>query len=108
MEGDVETALDRIGAVCDTVVVKLGKKGSLIRHKGHTVRAGVQPVDAVDTTGAGDSYAAGFLYGYTQGWDASRCADLAARVASLTVSQVGAVVRDRGAMEAALAAVADA
>ncbi len=107
VQGDVETALERIGAVCETVVVKLGKKGSLIRHKGETVRAGVQPVEAVDTTGAGDSYAAGFLYGYTRGWDAGRCADLAARVASLTVSQVGAVVRDRGAMEAAKAAVVD-
>lgn len=108
VEGGVDAALDTLGAICDTVVVKLGKRGSLVRHRGETFRAGVHVVNAVDTTGAGDSYAAGFLYGYTHGWSPTRSADLAARVASLTVAQVGAVVRNRDAMQEALSAAAGA
>ncbi len=104
-ESDVATALDRLGEAVRTVVVKLGRRGSVVRHEGETYEVGVHPVTARDTTGAGDAYAAGFLYGYIHGWDPARAADLGARVASLTVGQVGAVVRDRAAMQAALAAV---
>ena len=50
------------------------------------------------------AYAAGFLYGYVHGWSPAQAADLAARVAALTVGQVGAVVRQRDAMAAALQA----
>jgi sugar/nucleoside kinase (ribokinase family) len=100
----VEVALARVAEVCDTVVLKLGSRGSVVVHKGQRVEVGVHPVQAVDTTGAGDAYAAGFLYGYIQGWDARRSADLGARIASMTVGQVGAVVRDRDRMLAAIAA----
>ena len=103
-QSDVETALDRLGEKVRTVVVKLGSKGSLVRHAGETVRVGVHAVQARDTTGAGDAYAAGFLYGYVHGWSPAQAADLAARVAALTVGQVGAVVRQRDAMAAALQA----
>lgn len=90
-----QEALEKVAAVVDTVVVKLGREGSLVRHRGADHRAGVHRVHAIDTTGAGDAYAAGFLYGLLQGWSPSRCADLGSRVAAMAVSQVGAVVRDR-------------
>ena len=91
---DVQAALARVAESADTVVVKLGSKGSLVWHEGRTYTAGVHPVDAIDTTGAGDAYAAGFLYGYVSGWSPTHSADLGSRVAAETVAQVGAVVRN--------------
>lgn len=101
--GSPESAIASLSEHVPTVVVKLGARGSLIKHEGVLYPALAYPTNAVDTTGAGDAYAAGYLYGYLQGWDPTRCASLAARVASLTVSQVGAVYRDRAALAAALA-----
>lgn len=99
-----EEALAKVAEVVDTVVMKLGSKGSVVVHKGERVEAGVYPVDAVDTTGAGDAYAAGFLFGYVNGWGAAKSAELGARVASMTVGQLGAVVRDGERMQQAIAA----
>lgn len=87
------------------VVVKLGAEGSLVAHGGHVHHVPSFPTVVRDTTGAGDSYAGAFLYGWLQGWSADRCGELGSRIASLTVAQVGAVVRDRAAVAAALAAV---
>tara|TARA_B100000575_G_C22836297_1_gene490555 strand:- start:227 stop:706 length:480 start_codon:yes stop_codon:yes gene_type:complete len=86
------------------VVVKDGAKGSYVHHNGRLYTLGIHETDAVDSTGAGDAYAAGYLYGITQGWSAARCGDLGARIASLTVGQVGAVCRDVGALRAAVEA----
>ena len=101
---DLDAALAEVADVVDTVVMKLGRRGSVVMHKGERFEVGVFPVDAVDTTGAGDAYAAGFLYGYIHGWDPRRSAELGARVASMTVGQLGAVVRDQKRMRAAIAA----
>lgn len=95
-------ALDKVAEICDTVILKLGGRGSVVQHRGQRVTAGVHPVEAIDTTGAGDAYAAGFLYGYVRGWDAARSADLGSRTAALTVAQLGAVVRDAEAMQDAI------
>jgi sugar/nucleoside kinase (ribokinase family) len=101
---DVEEALAKVCEVVDTVVMKLGGKGSVVVHKGERVNVGVFPVKAIDTTGAGDAYAAGFLFGYVNGWDARRSAELGARIASMTVGQLGAVVRDGSRMQEAISA----
>ncbi len=92
---------DRTGV--RTVIVKLGSQGSLVLEDGVIERVGIRPVKAVDTTGAGDAYAGGYLYGVIHGWPAAACAQLATSVAALTVSQVGAVVKDRGALAALIA-----
>jgi sugar/nucleoside kinase (ribokinase family) len=101
---DLDAAIAEVADVVDTVVMKLGRRGSVVMHKGERFEVGVFPVDAVDTTGAGDAYAAGFLYGYIHGWGPQRSAELGARVASMTVGQLGAVVRDQKRMRAAIAA----
>jgi hypothetical protein len=90
-----EAAFERLSAVVDTTVVKLGSRGSMVSHRGEVVRAGIHRVDAIDTTGAGDAYAAGFLFGLLNDWGPAQSADLGSRVAAMAVSQVGAVVRDR-------------
>lgn len=87
----------------EVVVVKLGPRGSLVASGGEVWKIPVKPITAVDTTGAGDAYAGGFLYGYTRGWAPERCGRLASHVAGLTCSQIGAVVADRAKMAAAVA-----
>jgi sugar/nucleoside kinase (ribokinase family) len=87
------------------IVVKMGSRGSLLWHDGRIERVAAQRVAAVDTTGAGDSFAGGFLYGLALGWEPERCARLGAAVAALTVAQVGATVKDADRIAAALASV---
>lgn len=87
----------------ETVAVKLGARGSIVVHGGVLYRVPVYPVKAVDTTGAGDAYAGGFLYALSQGWGPERAGQLASAVAALAVGQVGAVVKDGQALEKAVA-----
>ncbi|MEC7946598.1 MAG: adenosine kinase [Myxococcota bacterium] len=101
---NAEDAMMSLGEACETVVVKLGARGAVVRSGGRDHRIGIHACDAKDTTGAGDAFAAGFLYGYVHGWDPVRAGDLGARIASATVAQVGAVVRDRDQLAAAVAA----
>lgn len=77
------------------VVVKLGSRGSLVWQGGELARIPVVEVVAKDTTGAGDSYAGGYLFGHTRGWGPEVAGRIGSAVAGLTVSQVGAVVQDR-------------
>jgi len=99
-----EEALDHIAerAKLKTVVVKLGKRGSLVRSGDQRVRIPVHLVEAKDTTGAGDAYAGGFLAGMSRGWDIERCGNLASNVAAITVGQVGATVKDATVLGQAL------
>lgn len=94
-------AVEHLAGWCRTAVVKLGGEGSLVRQDGMTHRIPVFPVRVADTTGAGDAYAGGFLYGWLHGWPAERAGELGSRVAALTVAQLGAVCRDRAAVTAA-------
>ena len=100
-EREPEAAAEVLGEWCRTAIVKLGGRGSYVRSGGVTHHVPVFPVTVADTTGAGDAYAGGFLYGWLRGWAADRCGELGSRVAALTVSQVGAVSRDRAAVLAA-------
>jgi sugar/nucleoside kinase (ribokinase family) len=68
----------------------------------HVIDA-VKGVTVVDTTGAGDAYAAGFLYGYTQGHDLAACGRLGGAMAAHVISHYGG--RPRGDMKALAATV---
>ena len=96
-------ALAEVAQHVPTTIVKLGARGSLVSHEGESFEVPVYPVDAVDTTGAGDCYAAGYLYGWTQGWTPAKSGELGSRIAALTVGQIGAVVRDRDQLMQAVA-----
>lgn len=77
---------------CSSVVIKLGKKGALIcekRDKRFYLPA-LSHIAAVDTTGAGDSFCAGFLFGISSGWDFDACGRFANAVAACCVSATGA------------------
>jgi sugar/nucleoside kinase (ribokinase family) len=66
------------------------EKGSVIMHKGETVIQPATPVETiVDTTGAGDAYTAGFLYGLTSDKSLEECARLGTFCATHVIQQVG-------------------
>lgn len=98
-------AIDVLRDWTDVIVVKLGAEGSLVAMNGEVVHVPAFPVNVVDTTGAGDSYAGGFLYGWLNGWTPRQCGELGSRIASATVGQLGAVVRDRARIRQLVLAV---
>lgn len=75
---------------CETVVLTRSEKGSVVFHKGDMFEIAAEPVvKVVDTTGAGDAYAAGFLYGYTQGLPMNECGRIASIAAAEVISHIG-------------------
>jgi len=64
--------------------------GSVILRGGETVRVAAEPTQVVDTTGAGDAYAAGFLAGFTAGRDLAQCGRIASLAAAEVISHYGA------------------
>ena len=79
----------RLGELCDVAAVKLGSRGSLIVHNGVLTPVAAVPAQAVDTTAAGDSWAAGFLYGYLHGLPDASCGRLGSLVAAEVVQVMG-------------------
>ncbi len=76
---------------CSLAVLTRGPQGSVVVDGDSVIEVPAAPVDeVVDTTGAGDLYAAGFLYGLTHGADPRRCADLGSVAAAEVISHVGA------------------
>jgi sugar/nucleoside kinase (ribokinase family) len=71
------------------VVLKMGERGCLVGWDGRLEAVQGVPVKALDTTGAGDAFAAGFLYGRLQGESPVDCARLANAVAARIVSVEG-------------------
>lgn len=87
---DTDQAIEAIRGKCEIVAVTLGAKGSVIVTQDRLIPvAPIMPKQLVDTTGAGDSYAAGFLFGYTQGKDLAECGRLGSLAASEVISHMG-------------------
>ena len=91
-----EAALRHMSVHAKVCVVKLGKEGALIMREGELVHVPAFMVKAIDTTGAGDLWAAGFLHGLTSGWDLHSCGMLASRVASEVVQVMGPIIPEAG------------
>ncbi len=88
-EADLEVALAQMAGQCPVVVQKRGAKGS-VAVRGHE-RAEVQArkVQVVDTTGAGDFYAGGFLYALALGGTLQQCAEVGALCSAHVIQRVG-------------------
>ncbi|MER9159494.1 PfkB family carbohydrate kinase, partial [Mesorhizobium sp. M0778] len=83
-------ALAQIRRDCKIAIVTRSEKGSVIVRRDETVTIEATGIrELVDTTGAGDLYAAGFLYGYTQGRGLKQCGDLGSLAAGLVIQQIG-------------------
>ncbi|MGO4439835.1 adenosine kinase [Rhizobium sp. RAF56] len=87
---DFEEALTRIAADCKIAAVTMSEDGAVILRGGERHYVGAIELDElVDTTGAGDLFAAGFLYGYTQGRTLEDCGRLGCLAAGIVIQQIG-------------------
>lgn len=82
-------AINTIAELCEIAIVKIGSKGSYIKKSGEIVQVGIKKVKAIDTTGAGDLYAAGFLYGYINNLPMLKCGEIGALLASKVIEVIG-------------------
>jgi len=115
-------ALDRMSKLCDIAVVKVGKEGSLVGSRQSSVvsrqssvvsqksevrsqkmaglnqryKIGILPVKSIDTTGAGDLYASGFLYGLVNGYDLEKCGKIGAILAGKVIEVIGPKIDEEG------------
>jgi sugar/nucleoside kinase (ribokinase family) len=89
-----EEALNEIAEMCELAIVKVGKQGSYIKRGDEVIKVGTIKANAIDTTGAGDSYAAGFFYGLTHNYDLETCGKIAAHVSGKVVEVIGANLPD--------------
>ncbi|MFN8473372.1 MAG: carbohydrate kinase family protein [Anaerolineae bacterium] len=97
---DTAAALGALAAVTPAVVVKLAGEGAIARRGEETAAARAYPVDVADTTGAGDSFDAGFIYGWLNGWGLERCLRMACACGSLSTRAVGGIAGQPTAAEA--------
>jgi sugar/nucleoside kinase (ribokinase family) len=94
---DEEQALEALGRKADLAILKVGKRGSRLTHGGEVVtieRMG--DGDAVDTTGAGDLWAAGFLFGLVHGYPLAVCGKLGSACGYEVCQVIGAQIPEEG------------
>jgi sugar/nucleoside kinase (ribokinase family) len=83
---DFDLALEKLSKDCKLAAVTLSEEGSVVER----VRVSATPIaQVVDTTGAGDLYAAGFLHGYTTGRSLEDCSKLGNLAAGIVIGQIG-------------------
>lgn len=90
---DFESLAKRLGDHGVLAAVKVGKDGAWIARDGELHR--IEPVavaDVIDTNGAGDAWAAGFLFGHLRGWPLPACGALASLLGSETVMHMGPII----------------
>ena len=94
-----EDSSRRLADYDNLFVMTRSEKGSVIRHGNQTIVQPAAPVEElIDTTGAGDAYTAGFLFGYAQKKSLEECAKLGTFCATQVIQQVGARI-ERGLLD---------
>lgn len=88
---DWQAALAHLATQVPTVVVKRGGKGAVVQRDEQVVAAAPVPVAVLDTTGAGDSFNAGFVYGHLAGWPLERTVAFAVACGSASTHAAGGV-----------------
>ena len=86
---DVNEAASRLGSKVETLAIKLGKEGALGIFKSQRVQVESIPVNVFDTVGAGDSFDAGFMYGYLNDWGMEKSLRLACVCGALSTQKAG-------------------
>jgi sugar/nucleoside kinase (ribokinase family) len=89
---DPEEAVLAISDMCNIAIVKLGAKGSLIKTGDRLIRIDAIPAKSIDTTGAGDIYASGFLYALSENLDLEVAGKIGSLLAGKVVEVMGAKI----------------
>jgi sugar/nucleoside kinase (ribokinase family) len=89
---DPHRSLDVLSSLSNTAIVKIGAKGSLICHEKRKYAVSSIPVDCIDTTGAGDLYAAGYLFGYVNDLAPGKCGRIGSLLAGKVIEEAGAKI----------------
>ncbi len=84
-----EESLHEFAEFVDIAVVKIGSKGSMIKRKNEVETVGIIKVNCIDTTGAGDLYAAGFLYGLAKDLTLEKCGKIGAILSGNVIEVIG-------------------
>jgi sugar/nucleoside kinase (ribokinase family) len=87
---EVGAAVERARAEVAVACITMSEKGSVVVAGPETHEVPAHSVHVVDTTGAGDLYASGFLYGFTTGRPLAECGDLGSQAAAEVISHIGA------------------
>ncbi|MCH1436133.1 MAG: adenosine kinase, partial [Acidimicrobiales bacterium] len=88
---DFDAAAERLASMVETAALTRSAKGSVVMSQGERIDVPATPVaQVVDATGAGDLYAAGFMYGLSMGASMERCAELGSLAAGEVISHIGA------------------
>lgn len=82
-------ALDDMALLCDIAVVKIGKDGSMVKRGDEYHYLPAWPANTIDATGAGDTYAAGFLFAHAHGLSLKDCGEVGSIVAAKVVEVIG-------------------
>src|ERR1035437_6694714 len=85
-----EEALKAISELCEIAIVKVGKDGSFIKSGDKTVQIQPRKSDCIDTTGAGDLYASGFLFGLANNYSLEVCGKIGSLISGNVVEVLGA------------------
>lgn len=86
--------IDALADLVKTPVLKFGAKGSMVRWNGKDTRIEITPVKAIDTTGAGDLFAGGFLHAFLKGAGPETCLKAGSAVSREVVQVIGATLPD--------------
>ncbi len=90
MQQDFEDAKSAVREKCEIAVLTRGAQGAVVLADGKEFEIPAAPVvQVIDTTGAGDQFAAGFLYGFTEGLSIEQCGQLGALAAGEVISHIG-------------------
>lgn len=84
-----EESLHELAKIANIAVVKIGSKGSMIKRNDEVVNVGVIKVNSIDTTGAGDLYASGFIYGLAKGLTLEKSGKIGAILSGKVIEVVG-------------------
>jgi sugar/nucleoside kinase (ribokinase family) len=90
-----EKALAVLSGMSQTVILKAGAEGSWLKRDNELIKVSAFPVNCIDTTGAGDLYAAGFLYGFSRDLNLETCGKLGSFMAGRVIEIVGARMNKR-------------
>lgn len=89
---DPQESLREISRLCNIAIVKVGKDGSWVRQGDEQHYIPAWPANPIDATGAGDTYAAGFIYAHSLGMPLKVCGEVGSIIAAKVVEVIGTKV----------------